>query len=437
MDEIHGLERAVRQAEAILGRIAVRPASRMALLRRLRRLRGSDPLSSRTMRRVAGRGHDIRRDLAGVTIAVDSKVETFDIPEHRILVGMLEQIARRGQKCLQFMRIAIDGIEASRRFRDFPISDNSDGRTLFEVEDQPTIEHLLEGIARARQISADALRLRRMPLLRAISPSDGPISAGMFGQNPEYGAARRLVCSVRGTAIEPSGGQAFVASAKNTWRLFEQWAFLQIVESFRRAGLELGDWDESLRLHLKSNFILDFRRGLSFEGRLGSDFRLRIRYEPFVLGKKDAVAEGESIYRSMSSVPCTPDITIELQERSSDRWVTVYATVLDVKYSRSLKDAQWSQVSRYAKIRSVGNESQVKHIGIVYLSETGDVEVWDDTNVSFSEGAGLICEPGHRVDFYFGSMPGTEGPTCLGSFDQFAVGTLQFMRRHFPITGVR
>jgi hypothetical protein len=431
MDEIYGLERAVRQAEIVLGRIAARPASRMVLMQRPRKLRGSDPISSRTIRRIAARGLDTRRDMAGVTIAVDSKVESFDIPEHRILAGLLQHIADRGQKCRHFMRTVIDEIEAFRRFRDFTISGFGDELTLFEAEDQPMIEHLLEGIRRAREVYSGASRLRKMPLLRDIPASTGQISAEMFVQSPEYRAARRLVCSVRGTALAPSGGTGFVTSVKDTWRLFEQWAFLQIVESFRRAGLELGDWDESLRLNLKSRFVLDFRRGLSFDGRVGRNMRLRLRYEPFVLGKSDAIGEGETIYRSQSRVPCTPDITIELQERVLDRWVTVYATVLDVKYSRRLNEAQWSQVAKYAKIRSVGDESQVKHIGIVYLAETDKVEVWDDSDVSFSDEHGLICEPDHRVDFCIGSMPGINGPACTGSFDHFAAGTLQFMRRHF------
>lgn len=427
-DEVLGLESAVMQAAQILDRIAEHPASRIVRTWRARKLRGDERISPRTMRRIMARGHDVRQDTAGATVLMDVKTETFDIPEHRIIAGLLEEISDRARRCARFMSLAIKEIESYRRFRDFTISSNE--HSLFEAEDVPKIEYLREGVRRAQQISRAAMRLRNNALIASVPAEALPVGAQLFGQSPEYRAALGLVRAVRNTALAQVEGSSFIATGKDTGRLFEQWSFLHLIEAFRRAGLELGDWDHGLRLHVKSRFVIDFRRGLTFEGRLSHNTRVRFRYEPFVMGLRDAMDAGETLFRSDSAIACTPDITIELQERLNDRWVTQFAMVIDVKYTRNLKPPQWTQVGKYAKIRTVGGNRQVKHLGIVYLQDPERLDVWDDTSVTFTPD-GLDCDPSDRVDFIIGVLPAAVKADGPSAFDRFAAGSLRYLRRHF------
>ncbi len=43
--------------------------------------------------------------------------------------------------------------------------------------------------------------------------------------------------------------------------------------------------------------MIDFERGMSFIGAIDEGIRVRIRYQPWILGKDEAISLNESLYR--------------------------------------------------------------------------------------------------------------------------------------------
>jgi len=224
---------------------------------------------------------------------------------------------------------------------------------------------------------------------------------------------------------------------KLTSRLFEQWCYLRIVEAFRNCGLELREWTDALREHLRSRFILDFDRGLTFEGALSTDLRLRLRYEPWILGEDSAVSAKETLCRGLSgNVAWCPDVVIECLKRDAESWRPVYAIVLDSKYTTRITSQHWSDTSKYLEIRSTETKRQVvRQLWLIIPSDLPGIKS-EDPALQFND-TGPSCPPDEAVRFRLAVAPIQFATKHLGRtgeadpFHQFASGTVSFLRRQF------
>jgi hypothetical protein len=422
LEELHGLEKAINEAERVLRLISAHPSSRIESLIAPRRLRGDERLTPRGLSHIARRGQGIGGDR---TLLVETKRETFDIAEHRALAHAIESIAMRAQACRRAFAAKIEEIEASRAYRDVRFQPNEP--SLFETDDVPRLTRLSEAIRRCDVVTDTARGIRLHPLIRHIKSAAIAGQSRLFLQSAEYRRAFRLIRALSGSELVGFEGSDFSVRSKETWRLFEQWCYLEVVEAFRRAGAELAEWDDGLRAHLQSRFVLDFKRGMAFDGRIHAKHRLRIRYEPWILGEREAKDAGESLFRGRSGAAWSPDIAIELQRTDGSRWSTVYAIILDAKYSRRVGDDHWKGVRKYEFVRSTATRAQVRCLGIIALDSSERIEIANDDGIDFSAD-GVSCSIDDRVDLVLYRDPLVDNNLVM---DKFAQGMLRYMRRNF------
>ncbi len=226
-----------------------------------------------------------------------------------------------------------------------------EGPTLYESVDLPRIAKLHTEAGNARRCETLAMALTRLPYLRDVPAAFSSPRGGVFQRNNDY---RALLVIIRRFLLEHAQwyeGDDYLSITKLTWRMFEQWTFLRIVDAFRQAGLELREWNDALRQNLRSRFLIDFDRGLMFEGVVPHGLRLRFRYEPWILGRTSAVRAQETLYRGHSGkVAWSPDIVIECLRKEGVSWVTVYAIVLDCKYTQRVTNQHWSNITKYLEM---------------------------------------------------------------------------------------
>ena len=282
-----------------------------------------------------------------------------------------------------------------------------------------------------------ALTLAALPFLQDAKADLVAVRGGAFQRSPEY---QMLLSIIRrfliANAVWYEGDDKWVVT-KLTSRLFEQWCYLLIVEAFRKCGLELREWTNALREHLRSRFILDFDRGLTFEGMLSADLRLRFRYEPWILGEDSAVNAEETLCRGFSGdVAWCPDVVIECLKRDAEMWRPVYGIVLDSKYTTKITSQHWSDTSKYLEIRSTITKRQVvRQLWLITPSDQPGIKSVDPA-LQFND-TGPSCAPDEAVRFSLAVAPiqfetkQLDGTGEADPFRRFALGTINFLQREF------
>ncbi|MFZ2875517.1 MAG: DUF2357 domain-containing protein [Phycisphaerales bacterium] len=431
-EELMSIERLLESLTPTLIDIGRRPASRIRSELRIEPYWGTERLSPSSLADLSRRGVSLTHGQRPARIRRESRRETFDVPEHRVIRAILEIVAARAWHCQE---IAINHAQAIERERGFRDVRSGPGPSLYEIVDMPRIRRLGESGARARRAESLARSLMDLPYLRE-SPAELPaIRAGVFERSADYHRTFSLVRAYLLTNAIWFEGDTNSNITKLTSRLFEQWCYLRVVEAFRAAGLDLREWTGVLRQHLRSRFLLDFERGLAFEGELGGGLRVRIRYEPWILGEPGANAKGETLCRGASSdTPWSPDIVVECLRREADEWRAVYAVVLDSKYVPRITSAHWEKTAKYLEIRRAHDRRQV--VRQLWLIAPGLPEhiTCEDPAVAFGD-SGPSCAPDETVRYCMNvvpELPDSNEPLASGSpFLRMARGTLAFFRREF------
>ncbi len=431
-EELAAIERLLESLTPTLIDIGRRPASRICSELRLEPYWGTERLSATSLADLSRRGVSLVHGQRPARIRRESRRETFDVPEHRVIRAVLEHIAGRARHCQEIARNHAKAIESERGFRDLQLGP---GPSLYEVVDLPRLRRLGESGARARRAESLARSLTDLPYLREAPAELQAIRGGVFDRSTDYQRVFSLLRTYLLTNAVWFEGDANANITKLTSRLFEQWCYLQVVEGFRAAGLDLREWTGLLRQHLRSRFILDFERGLAFEGEIGGGLRVRIRYEPWILSEATAIANGETLYRGASSdTPWSPDIVVECLRRDADDWRTVYAVVIDSKYVLRITSTHWERTAKYLEIRRTHDRRQV--VRQLWLIAPGPPEriTSEDPAVDFSD-SGPTCASDEAVRFCMNvlpALPSATGPLTDGSaFLRMARGTLAFFLREF------
>jgi len=431
--ELSAIVESLSGASRLLSSIQGRPASRIVTHIALQRCWGGERLSAANLASYARSGVATQKGNVPMVLRTERRRESFDVPEHRAIKAFLAIIAHRARLCGDAARSHILAIVSEKHLRHVRLKP---GATLYEAVDQPKIQRLQEAVAKSEQAEALAGRLAMLPFLQESKPELIQVRQGLFQRSGEYRAVfewmRRFLIA---NAVWYSGSEQTTIT-KLTSRLFEQWCYLRVIEAFRVCGLELREWTDALRENLRSRFLLDFDRGLTFEGSLASDLRLRFRYEPWILGTESATKAGETLYRGANvDVAWSPDIIIECLQKSGNEWHPVYAIVLDSKYTPKIRDDHWRETSKYRQIRSTRAKKQiVRHLCLISpapLGSNGQI-VSDDPAVEFTS-AGPSCPPEDAVGFNLSVVPtgDTEVTARLDVFQFFAKGMIEYLRRNF------
>ena len=419
----------------LLAAVARNPASRLATEPCMTQFWGCERLQPSAITAMCRTGISPRQGARPVLIRGLRRLESFDTPEHRVIRAFLDIIERRASCCAQIAQAHIRAILSERHLRHIRRAPQP---TLYETVDMPKVKRLHLAAATAFGAASRATALANLPFLRDVRPELVSVRGGAFQRGQHYRALLSLIRRfLLANAVWYEGGDMSEIT-KLTSRLYEQWCYLKVVEAFRQCGLVLREWTDALRANLRSRFILDFDRGLAFEGILSTGLRIRFRYEPWILGTESAAKAGETLCRgSATDVAWSPDIVIECLTRDGDGWSPVYAIVLDSKYKT--RHQQFDGIMKYSEIRCTKTRRQlVKQLWIISppLSGASPAISSEDPAVHFTS-AGLSSAPGDTLRFRLAAAPDSDpqadsdSPAASGVFRQFAQGTINFLLREF------
>jgi hypothetical protein len=418
----------------LLDAIAKRPASVVQRRTSARTCWGHERFTPSMTRDLARTGVAPRAANFPATMECENAVESFDVPEHRITAAFVDLLIRRATLCRDAAATQANSILADRPYRDLQLGD---GPSLFQSHDVPRITRLRSASSLAQTIRAELRKARAIPILAESKPQLVRPRHGVFQRSPEYRALDRLMQSYFARVPVAGDYARQPRTAKLTSVLFEQWCFLRLVEGFRRAGVLFMPWEDAMRRRAASQFMIDFDRGMSFIGEIDNGIRMRIRYQPWILGKAEAISLSESLYRGREGQAAwSPDFVIETQFATGGIWQSRYILVLDAKYTRNIQPRHWADTNKYEHIRSVAMPGRqvTKQLWLIHPAATDAIHC-EDPDVDFGPG-GPTSSSDELQRFVLQTQPATCDAFATGgshtAFDRFAAGTLAYLRRLDP-----
>lgn len=233
--ELMVLERLWSAVSYTLRLIAVQPMTGLRMVREEKLCWGSERLGGIGLRKLAATGVDPRRaDMPRPFYATRELVrETFDIPEHRTIVGFLRFLRERVADCGRRASEHIEAIKGEQPFRDIG---QHDGSNLFRDVDSPRMERLLIAMTRASDLMDRIRNAEQLEFLRGVrGEMRMPQSPVSFNLLP-YRRFRDEMLRYLGASLAILD-EGIEERAKSTGRMYEQWIFLQVLAALRACGL--------------------------------------------------------------------------------------------------------------------------------------------------------------------------------------------------------
>lgn len=357
--------------------------------------------SMRNLRVMMKRGIDPRSPVAGRKCRLMRVALSEDTQEHRMIKGFLSVLSARLQKCREGLAGEISAIKGDKPFR---FRRNSDGTpSLYETEDLPRLEKLGNYAKLVSRLQQEIAARMASDFWSGIGKSSDLPGIGQFGENKYYIHVAGIILAYlrNGFNYLPETGDDF--TTKKTSRLYEQWLIVQIVSAFEACGLEIDTWDSVVQKSIDRQFGFDFKRNTCFSSRLSDDYEVCVRYEPWIL-PRDMITDHQEetlCHGGHADSFLSPDCVIELRQHVLGQQQTVYAVVLDAKYSRSPSPRMRESVSKYRRIRS-----SVGGCGVQVARQTWVVFIGPDNQ-----------NPGIYIDDEALTFLATEGPVDAESFE--------------------
>jgi hypothetical protein len=165
--ELAVLERLWASVSATLQQISFQPMVGLRQTRERRLSWGSERLSEVGLRQFSAAGIDPRKaNTPRPFYAVrDLLRETFDITEHRTIVGFLRFLRDRVVDCARRAEEHVLAIQKERQFRDI---DQADGSNLFRDIDMPKMQRLQIASGRAKDLAERIRGAERLDFLRGL-----------------------------------------------------------------------------------------------------------------------------------------------------------------------------------------------------------------------------------------------------------------------------
>ena len=293
--ELRTLEASWQRIAGALERIEREPSLAMERNLMRRNCWGTERLGSRGVRHLVAAGTDMRRGAGALPIAVvvECVRESADTVEHRTIAAFLDLLVTRARDCHRNALLQAQAIDRDRAFRDIR---QPDGSSLFVEFDLPRIERLRAASERALSLCSRIARARSLPFLQHVRSEPGSMRTQVFQHVPayrEFRAAATHFLSASSVVIEDGAEEQL----KSTSRMYEQWAFLQLLAAFRSCGVQTADGKRLVRAVGRQRYTLDIERGSRVEFRSRDGRIIVIRYEPWVLPRKEAKSRRDTVYR--------------------------------------------------------------------------------------------------------------------------------------------
>ena len=387
--ELRLLEQVLRDVGYALLEISRQPHTTLQVERVMGAWTGAERLSDDGVAWLLARGVDPRRRdvFSGSVSAPRLNIRPHShCPEHAVIRWFLDLIRERAYECarraiLERQALVADKPHRSRHFDNEP--------SLYELFDLPRIERLNQAVKRASSIDQTISGMLRLPFVQREQPTAPQTPSPLFRYVESYNRFwSAMQAYIRHASLLLEHG--LDERSKPTWRMYEQWVFLQLAAGLERIGLRPSSQDSLFRRLGTHLFTVDLRRGT----RLGfstSDGRLVIlRYEPWIYARDIARRNGDRVFRGRDGeAPWSPDVLMEVYEPTGTGRPArlALAIVIDAKYSRRLEERHWDETSKYHEIRDTETGAQVvRQVWIACPGETdrGEMIAFRDTSVGWS-----------------------------------------------------
>jgi hypothetical protein len=358
--ELHFLEALLKHLSLILLEIARQPETVLEPRRVIAAWTGTERLSHDGLGWFAARGihpreASVTHELLGPRLQTVTETHTV---EHGVIRWFLELLRERARDCAKRAGAERRSLEAEKPYRS---RSGGNEPSLFDLFDQPKIDRLNEAVVRAERIANTIRGLLTLTFLskqRPIPPRERtPVFRYVLSYHRFWRAMREYLRHAT-LLLEHSLDER----SKPTWRMYEQWVFLQIAAACEQIGLRPTSQESLFRRLGAHLFTVDLRRGtrLSF---MSSDGRsISIRYEPWIFSRDLARRNGDPVFQGREGeTPWSPDILIEIYEPTSKGIPPRLdlGIVIDAKYSRRLEEHHWDDTSKYQMIRDTETGGQI------------------------------------------------------------------------------
>lgn len=432
--ELSGLAE-LGELEALLARLsrdlrAVLSAPLTALERKVERLKyhGTERLGPGGYRGLAQAVADSRLGTWPLELRREVARESLDTIEHRSIAAFLDLLLEEVRQCRASASDTIEAYEEDLRFL-APLGAEAGARSL------QRIEVLQVALSRLERLERELRERRSHTWLKSVRSRQffgrTPISASVPAYRGIWNEMNRWLA-----AREYSQTCQIDERVKSTSRLYEQWIFLSLVSAFQLAGLRCREQVGALGRKSRYRFTLELDRGscVTFDCP-NSASRLVVRYEPWITSREQARASGDTVYRGEGRFSLlSPDVLVEHRVAGPTHGSeeTVFAFVVDAKYSRRIYERTWEKVARYRGIKSVATRrTLVRHIWLANPHGLG-LELMDDS-ISWTD-RGPDTPPDEEVNGRISAIPTHLGPEgsqqergVCPEILEFARGMLRYM----------
>ncbi len=424
--ELGVIEALVQELGICLLQISQQPEVSLRSERRVTTWTGSERLTNDGLAWFAARGIDPRRPsteggMVGPRLRIIAHTQCV---EHGVIRWFLDLIRERTKDCARHASAERASIMADKPYRNRRFGTDP---SLYEAFDQPKLDKLNDAIARAQRIDRALRGMLELPFLRqqrAVSPREPtPIFRYVLNYHRFWESMRDYL--QRSTLLLE---HSLDERSKPTWRMYEQWVFLQVAAACEDAGLRPSSHDSLFRRLGSQLFTVDLRRDTRLGFTAADGRRVLLRYEPWIVSRELAQRSGDSLFQGREGeAPWSPDVIMEFFDAptSAGAGRLVLAIVIDAKYTSRIETHHWEGTSKYQMIRDTESGAQiVRQVWVASPTppERGQAVRFRDPSVTWSPAG-----PDRPV----GTLEFLQGAVALAADPQSPRGTVCPAAREF------
>lgn len=428
--ELRVLEALVQEISCSLLEISRQPEVFLRSERRVATWTGSERLTNDGLSWFVARGIDPRHPsteggIVGPRLRIIAHTQCV---EHGVIRWFLDLIRERTKDCAGHASAERQRIVADKPYRNHRFGGEA---SLYEAFDQPKLDKLNEAIARAQRIDRALRGMLELPFLRqqrAIAPREPtPIFRYVLNYHRFWRSMREYL--QRSTLLLE---HSLDERSKPTWRMYEQWVFLQLAAACEDIGLRPSSHDSLFRRLGSQLFTVDLRRDTQLRFTAADGRQVLLRYEPWIVARELARRGGDSLFQGREGeVPWSPDVIMEIFNPpvNGKPPQLAHAIVIDAKYTSRIEAHHWEGTSKYQMIRDTESGAQIVRqvwVASPVAPERGAVVRFRDPSVNWS-----LDGPDRPV----GTLEFLQGAVAMAADPQSPRGTVCPAAREF-ITGL-
>lgn len=386
--ELHFLEKLVQDIGLTLLEISRQPETALRPVRVVAAWTGSERLSNDGLSWFVARGIDPRESRFGHGLVGPQLnfVAELNCVEHGVIRWFLELVRERLVECAKRANAEQSSLESDKVYRSHRFGNES---SLYEQWDLPKIKKLKVAISRARRIDRAIRGMLMLPFLsnqRPLQPRElTPVFQYVLHYHKFWHLMREYLR--RSTLLLEHN---LDERNKPTWRMYEQWVFLQMAAACEDIGLRPSSHESLFRRLGAHLFTVDLRRGTRL-GFTSADGRIIIlRYEPWIFSRDLARRNGDTLFQGRDGESAwSPDVLMEIFEPTVKGMPAriALAIVIDAKYTKRIEEHHWESTGKYQMIRETESGTQI--VRQVWVAspvglEDGEVVMFRDPTVSWS-----------------------------------------------------